>query len=170
MNQESMSYKVLLPYLVYVGLFIGAGFLSGAVVHFPMNHVRFGIIGAIGASIFVAASTMNEIYFNKKNLREEGVVKIMISSLILSVGIGMVSGGVQHFDEVAHYASLLIPLGIFVSFVGYVIKNNLRFGLKKLSLTAAGLLIIMAILGIGLHSYADAFHDSPNHSHGEDHE
>jgi hypothetical protein len=167
MNQESISYKALVPYLVYVGLFIGAGFLSGALVHFPMNPIRFGSIGVIGAILFVIASTVNEIYFNKRNFREEGIVKIMLYSLILSVGIGMVSGGVQHFDEEARYASYLIPSGILISFVGYMLKNNIRLGLKKTGLTLGGLVIIAGLIGVGLHGYASLKHESTPHTHAE---
>lgn len=168
MNQESISYKVVLPYLVYIGLFIGAGFLSGAIVHFPMNPFRFSVIGIIGAIIFVAASTVNEVYFNKRNFKEEGIVKIMLFSVILSVGIGMVSGGVQHFDEEALYASLLIPFGILVSFVGYLLKNNPNLGIKKLGLTIGGLLVIVVPLGLGLHVYAVSSHSAVPHSHSEE--
>lgn len=168
MNQETIFYKVLAPYLVYIGLFIGTGFLSGSIVHFPLNHTRFSIIGALGAFIFVTASTINEAYFNKRNFKEEGIVKIMVFSLVLSIGIGMISGGVQHFDEEALYASYLIPLGILVSLIGYMLKNNLNLGIKKLGLIVGILIILLLPIGFGLHIYAISSARSSTHLHDED--
>lgn len=172
MNHQTILHKIIAPYLVYIGLFIGTGFLSGSIVHYPLNHVRFGSIGALGAIIFSAASTINEAYFNKRNFKEEGVIKIIIFSLILSIGIGMVSGGVQHFDEEALYASYLIPIGIFVSLVGYMLKNNLDLGLRKLTLITAIAIVILLPLGFGLRSYAlsvstDAHTNSEDGHHDE---
>lgn len=167
MNHETILHKILAPYLVYIGLFIGTGFLSGSIVHYPLNHIRFGSIGALGAIIFATASTINEAHFNKRNFKEEGVIKIIIFSLILSIGIGMVSGGVQHFDEEALYASYLIPLGIFVSLVGYMLKNNLDLGFKKITLIAGIALAILVPLGFGLHAYAITI-PAETHAHSED--
>ncbi len=92
-NNDGFLRKVIVPFLIYVALFIGTGFISGAVVHYPVAPTRNLIIGIIGATLFTIATTINEALFNKKNLREEGVIKFILFSLLLSLGIGMVSGG-----------------------------------------------------------------------------
>lgn len=51
-NHHSLK-DVIPSYVVYMGLFIGTGFLSGAIVHLPLNPVRFAIIGLIGAAILL---------------------------------------------------------------------------------------------------------------------
>jgi drug/metabolite transporter (DMT)-like permease len=168
---ETTFQKLFLPYLIYIGLFIGTGFLSGSIVHFPMNPARFSIIGVIGALIFTVCSTLNEKLYNKENYQKEGMVKIIIFSLILSLGIGMISGAIQHFDEEPLYASYLIPLGIFVSLLGYVLKNTIRFPLKK-SLAMIGITIAtLTLLGFSLHTFAHNYesttHDQTDHHHAD---
>lgn len=165
MQSESVFQKLFLPYLVYIGLFIGTGFLSGSIVHYPMNPARFTVIGIIGALIFTTSSTVNEKYFNKQNFQKEGLLKIIIFSLILSLGIGMISGAVQHFDEEPLYASYLIPLGLLVSLIGYILKNDIRFSVKKFAVLGTVLLIALAVLGFSLRSLAHEI--GPSHSHEE---
>ena len=165
MNQESTFQKLFLPYFVYIGLFIGTGFLSGSIVHYPMNPGRFTVIGILGALIFTTSSTVNEKYFNKQNFQKEGLLKIIVFSLILSLGIGMISGAVQHFDEEPLYASYLIPIGLLVSLVGYVLKNDVRFAPKKFALLGGVTVVLLAALGFSLHSLAHGM--APTHSHEE---
>lgn len=166
MSQESVIHKILLPYLVYIGLFIGTGFLSGSIVHFPMNPMRFSIIGLIGAFIFTLSSTINEKHFNRANFEKEGVLKIIIFSLILSLGIGMTSGAVQHFDEEPLYASYLIPSGLFISLVGYVLKNDLRLCFKKSLIMGSATVLVLGLLGFSLRSFAHTM--EPTHSHAQE--
>lgn len=62
----------------------------------------------------------------KREATHQEIVKLIIFSILLAVGVGMISGGVQHFDEVPVYASRLIPLGILLSLVGFVFKNGIN--------------------------------------------
>lgn len=158
---------VLLPYIVYIMLFIGTGFLSGAVVHFPINPSFFLVIGLIGVIIFTVASTVQEAVYNKKNLKEEGIIPFIIFSVILSIGIGMISGGVQHFEEYPLYASSLIPTGIAISFITFVLKNNLKLNMKQalFSLLVGG--IVLVPMWFLLNAFAHSFEAVP-HGHGEE--
>lgn len=159
--------RIVLPYLVYICLFIGTGFLSGAVVHYPLNPPFFLMIGVIGAAIFTLGSTVQEAVYNKKNLREEGVMKFVVFSVLLSLGIGMISGGVQHFSEFPLYASKLIPFGIGLSFVTFILKNNLKISGKQMMLSLlVGALILVPIWFL-LSSYASSMKVTP-HGHDED--
>lgn len=153
-SQNMRLKNVLTSYGVYIALFIGTGFLSGSIVHFPISPSRFAIIGIIGAFIFTVSSTLNEAYFNKKNFRDEGVIKVIFFSLLLSIGIGMVSGGFQHFDEFPIYGSYLIPFGVLLSLVAYIFKSNIKLFQKQIiKLTLATLLVVVP-LGLGLNAYA----------------
>lgn len=38
----------------------------------------------------------------------------------------MISGGTQHFDDIAEYASWLIPLGFMLSLLAHLVKNGIR--------------------------------------------
>lgn len=163
MVKNKARLKHVVPnYAVYMGLFIGTGFLSGAIVHFPLDPVRFSIIGLIGAAIFVASSTINEITMQQEKVSVARVMKLITFSIVLALGVGMISGGVQHFDEVPEYASILIPLGVVLSLIGYILKHGID--LHKVESVRLGLatVVFVAVLGTGLNTYAKTL-DSAGH-------
>lgn len=159
---------ILIQFLVYVSLFIGTGFLSGSIVHFQIDPSRFLILGIIGAVIFVVASTINEAIFNKKDFKEEGLAKVIFFSLILSLGIGMISGGVQHFEEFPQYGSYLIPLGGIVSLVGYLLKSNIHLQTKQALKLFVFSVVIVGALWVGLQAYAKTITISTDQGHHGD--
>lgn len=144
-------------YVVYMGLFIGTGFLSGSIVHFPLDPVRFAIIGFIGAAIFVASSTINEISMQGREVSAGGILKLIAFSIVLALGVGMISGGVQHFDEVPEYASILIPLGVVLSLIGYVLKHGIDLHKVQTLKLSFATVAVVAILGATLNVYAGTF-------------
>lgn len=152
---QNMRLKdIVSSYGVYVSLFVGTGFLSGAIVHFPIDPVRFLVIGVLGALIFTVASTLNESLFHNRTFKDKGVFKVILFSLLLSIGIGMISGGFQHFDEFPIYGSYLIPFGILLSMVAYIFKSNIHLFQKQVIKLAVVSLLIITPLGLGLNAYA----------------
>jgi uncharacterized protein (DUF305 family) len=149
-NEMSFIHKIIIPFLVYTAMFLGAGFISGAVVHFPVAPTRNLIIGGIGAILFAIGATVNESIFNKKNLRDEGVVKFVLFSLLLSFGIGMVSGGSQHFFDTPEYASYLIPAGLLIGLVAFILQRNIHFTKAVITGLAVVAVLIIAPLGLAL--------------------
>ncbi|MBL8159233.1 hypothetical protein JNJ66_02130 [Candidatus Saccharibacteria bacterium] len=158
---------VIPSYAVYMGLFIGTGFLSGAIVHLPLNPVRFAIIGLLGAVIFVASSTINEITIMKRQATHAEIAKLIVFSILLALGVGMISGGVQHFDEVPEYASKLIPIGVLLSLLGYVLKNGIDLHRRQTLKLAAAALAFVIVLGGVLGSYAQSYSQQPHGHDGE---
>ena len=129
MTQNTSTKLILLTYLSTLALFIGSGFVSGAIVHTGdiSELYKYLVIGIVGIGLFIVGSFIQEALLNAKNLKDEGVVKFFLSSLILAVGIGMISGGTQHFSDFPIYASYLIPLGLIVSYVAFLLKNSFKF-------------------------------------------
>ena len=154
MKQHPRLRHVIPNYAIYMGLFIGTGFLSGAIVHLPLNPLRFTIIGLIGAIIFVASSTLHELKVMKREATHLEIFKLILFSILLALGVGMISGGVQHFDEVPAYASRLIPLGIILSLAGYILKNGIDLHRKQTLKLSALTIVFVAIVGTGLSSLA----------------
>lgn len=168
MTQNRRRLKHVVPnYAVYMGLFIGTGFLSGSIVHFPMDPLRYFIIGLIGATVFVASSTINEIIMQGRQATAKEFVKLIAFSILLALGVGMISGGVQHFDEVPVYASQLIPLGIILSLAGYILKNGIDLHKHQTLKLGAATIVFVALLGTGLSSYANSI-TTEGHGHGEE--
>jgi len=159
--------KVTLPYLIYLMYFLGVGFLGGAIVHFPVNPGLYGMIGVVGAIIFTFASTLNERIINKRHLLQEGVIKIIFYSLVLSIGLGMISGGVQHFIDFPMYASYLVPTGFIISLIGFVLSKEIELDLKHKLLLLGKILLIAIPLFLILNTWAKTIDTTVGgHGHG----
>lgn len=160
---------VTLPYITYLMYFLGVGFLSGAIVHYPVNPSLYGVIGAAGAIIFTIASILNEWVTNKRHLLQEGVLKIVLYSLILSIGLGMISGGIQHFVDFPIYASYLVPAGFVISLLGYILNKEIKLDAQHKLILVAKLAIIAIPLFLILNFYAKGMTQAEhNDGHGSE--
>ena len=83
MSQNKTTKTVILTYLSTLALFIGTGFISGAIVHSGNveEFSKYLVIGVVGISLFIAGSFIQESILNTNNLKEEGPVKFFIFSL-----------------------------------------------------------------------------------------
>ncbi|KZL92909.1 YncE family protein [Clostridium magnum] len=172
-NTMKSSWKgAVFPYIVYVMFFLGMGLTSGSIVHMPLDPHKYTIVLFVGMGVFVVASLLNEIVIDKKNLSIGSTIRLVIFSLCLSVGIGMISGGIQHFDDVAEYAAYLIPGGIILSFTSFLLKNNIKLGIKKGLPLFAVVLTIALFLSFALKNVAANMPkgEGHSHSHGEEEE
>lgn len=134
----------------YVALFVGAGLISGSVVHFPLAPVRYAIIGAVGALVFAIASVVSELG-DRDPLR---LLRVALSSLALALGIGMISGGIQHFMDIPQRAAVLIPLGVVLSLAAFGSRHGLRMKRVDLAVIVPWLIIGVFALGFGLSQLA----------------
>lgn len=158
---------VFFPYINYVLLFLGMGLISGAIVHMPVDPAQYTLIMLIGAAMFGFASFISEIR-GQENLSRAGVVRALIFSLLLSVGIGMMSGGIQHFSDNPAYSAMLIPLGFAVSLFSFVLKSGIRLSVKRLYGLLLVFVLVLVPLKMGLNYItADApVQQGDGHGHG----
>lgn len=155
-NQKSTK-SILSSYFSYLILFVGSAFISGAIVHSGnvAEVAKYAVIGVAGVSLFIAGSFIQEFILNKENLKEEGIVKFFFFSLLLSIGIGMISGGTQHYSDFPTYSSYLIPLGLVLSLIAYLLKNN-YYITSKLWATIVGVFLLISLpLHFGLITLAN---------------
>jgi len=145
-----MFNKIISRYLVYIVYFLGVGMVSSGIVLMPFNHMRYGTILIIGLLLFSTGSFINEVIIDKKHLSFKESVKLVIVSLTLAIGIGMISGGIAHFKESPIYVSYLIPLGIIVSFISFIVKNNFKLTKKEFVILIVIFLVIAIAIHIGL--------------------
>ena len=136
---DTSKVRVLRPYLVYVLLFVGAGMVSGGVVHYPLNEGFYGVLAVLGGLVFVFGSLANELLSERGLPKAGALASLILTSLLLSFGIGMLSGGIQHFTDFPSRAALLVPAGITLSFIAYCFKANLfkKTAIKKVATTGA---------------------------------
>lgn len=147
MKSPSLFKKVIAPFLTFALMFIGAGFISGSIVHLGEGANPWDIsVLVTGVILFMIGSYVQEILYNGKSLKEEGTLSFLFFSLFLSLGIGMVSGGTQHFVDTPEYSSYLIPIGLVVGIVAFVFKTNIKLSGAEFIKLLLGTLVFSALL------------------------
>ncbi|MEU0715757.1 hypothetical protein ABZ498_01080 [Streptomyces lavendulocolor] len=168
-SRRARKNALLARYLGYVGYFVGAGLISGGVVHHPLDPARYTRIAVYGALVFLAATLLNEYILAEKKPTLPRMLQVMGASLLLSFGIGMLSGGLQHFDDFPARGAVLVPLGITVSFVAYVLKDAESTWRRIFSLAGLAVLVLVIVSSVGLRYVASTMEvpaDGGGHSHG----
>jgi uncharacterized protein (DUF305 family) len=154
---NNSTIKTIFNYLSYLALFVGTGFISGAIVHSGKfsDIPKYIAIGILGVFLFAVGSLTQEILGNKHLMNRLEAAKFFFFSLFLSIGIGMISGGFQHFTDFPAYSSILIPAGFVFSWLAFLLKNNAGFNSKILA-TTLGILVLCLPLYFGLNAYANS--------------
>jgi hypothetical protein len=140
--------------------------VSSGIVLMPFNAMRYSIILSTGLILFIAGSIFNEVIINEHHLSAKESIKLVLTSLTLAIGIGMISGGISHFKESPIYVSYLIPIGIIVSFISFAIKNNYELSKNQKTTLIIALIIIAVLLHFSLGIMADYL--MPNSNPGGD--
>ena len=159
--------RVLGPYLGYVGYFVGAGLISGGIVHQPLDPARYTTIALAGVGVFLAATVLNEFVLAPQRPTGVRAARLILASLALSLGIGMLSGGIQHFSDFPERAAVLIPVGIVLSFLAYVARSADKPLRTVGSWTGVAIVVVAAAAALLLQPLAASFAvDGGGHGHG----
>lgn len=158
------------PYLGYVGYFVGAGLISGGIVHYTLDPARYALVAAAGVAVFLLATVCNEILLPAATLPRAQLVRVVGGSLVLSLGIGMLSGGIQHFSDFPARSAVLVPLGLALSFVAFHVRSA-AVDVRSAVLSYAGVAVLTLVVGltIGLDLLADRMtsgETGAGHEHG----
>lgn len=170
-RRASKRTPLLGNYIGYAATFVGAGLISGAVVHHPLDPARYTFIAVAGAAVFLFATVLNEFVLTKRRPGATRVLGIVAASLALSFGVGMLSGGLQHFEDFPERAAMLIPFGLVLSFVAYVLRHEPARRRSIVGPVGVLVLITAALAFVGLRGIADqmaAESGGGGHSHGEE--
>ncbi|GHE75996.1 hypothetical protein ABZ078_20850 [Streptomyces sp. NPDC006385] len=156
-------------YIGYVLYFVGAGLISGAVVHHPLDPARYTKIAVIGVLVFLVATVVNEFLLAADRPALPRAILVIGASLLLSFGIGMLSGGLQHFEDFPARGALLVPLGITVSFIAFVLKDAQSSWRRIFGPVGLAVLLTAAVSFFGLRTIAAGMgteSGESGHSHG----
>jgi hypothetical protein len=167
-GQQTPRASVVMSYAGYVGCFVGAGLISGGVVHYPLDPARYTQIAVAGVAVFVAATICNELAITKGSRPTAlAVVRLVVASLLLSIGIGMLSGGIQHFMDFPARATFLIPLGLLLSFTAYLLWRGIDLRAGSTLRAGATVVGIAAAAFLGLTQFVDTLEtaDAESHDH-----
>lgn len=140
----------------------------GAGVHHPLDPGRYTRIALYGAAVFLAATILNEFLLTRERPGLPRMLVVIGASLTLSFGIGMLSGGLQHFDDFPARGAVLVPAGLVVSFVAYVVKDADTPVRRIFSFVGLAVLITAVLAFLGLRAVAASMEPASGggHSHG----
>lgn len=159
-------WEVSKPYFSYLSMFLGMGLISGSIVHAAQPDMRSYALAlmAVGAALFAFGSYLNEVLF-KTGILGDNVLKYVLVSLLLAIGIGMVSGAAQHFYDTPLFASYSAPIGVFISSLAFAIRQGYVLHRKSWLMMIVAGLAFAAVFHLGLRAYAESLPASAGH-HG----
>jgi len=159
-------WEVFKPYFSYLSMFLGMGLISGSIVHAAQPDMRSYALAlmAVGAALFAFGSYLNEVLF-KTGILGDNVLKYVLVSLLLAIGIGMVSGAAQHFYDTPLFASYSAPIGVFISSLAFAIRQGYVLHRKSWLMMIVAGLAFAAVFRLGLRAYAESLPASAGH-HG----
>ncbi len=155
---------VVADFIGYASTYVGAALISGAVVHHPLDPPRFTVIAVAGAMLFVVATAFTEFVVNRQRATARAVMTMVPASLALSFGIGSLSGGIQHFEDVPARAAVLIPVGLALAFIAYVLRYHAQRWRSVLGPAGLALLVTAALAFVALHQVAAGMPSAPSPS------
>lgn len=140
--------RQVLAWAGYAGCFVGAGLVGGGVVHRPLDPSRYTTVMLAGVVVFVLASLVDEVVLAQDKPSRGRLLRLVGCSLLLSVGIGMLSGGIQHFSDARGWSEAVVALGLVVSWLAYALRTG--FGLRRTAVTTAMALVLGWLVYAGL--------------------
>lgn len=108
-------------FLSHILRYVGVGLISGSVVHAGTlggSSLHYTVLIVLGVIAFVGGTVLEE-----RKKQERSLLKYILISVILSLGVGMVSGGTQHYLDGPVYASFLIPIGLGVGYLAFIFRD-----------------------------------------------
>ncbi len=136
-------------FLSHLLRYVGIGLISGSIIHIstlggsPAGYAALIISGIIA---FIIGTSL-EVSENRLTI---GYITL---SVLISIGVGMVSGGTQHYTDGAIYASFLIPLGLFIGYIAFIARDNMpSLNFTRVAIALACSLVIFQILNMTAHA------------------
>lgn len=157
-------------YARYVGAmlyFVGAALIAGAVVHYPIDPPVYTVICIVGALVFLLGTVVNEFVFAAERPTLRRAIALVTFSLLLSFGVGLLGGGIQHFEQFPERSAAMTPIGLLMSYAAFVAKDPEGRWRNLFSLFGAGVLMAAVVTWFGMNAIADSMESTgQDHSHG----
>lgn len=138
-------------------------------MHHPLDPARYTKIAVIGVLVFLVATLVNEFLLAADRPDLPRAILVIAASLLLSLGIGMLSGGLQHFEDFPDRGAVLVPLGITVSFIAFVLKDRESSWRRIFGPVGLAVLLTATVSFFGLRTLAAGLGEpagESGHSHG----
>lgn len=154
-------------YARYVGAmlyFVGAALIAGAVVHYPIDPPVYAVICVVGALVFLLGTVVNEFVFAAERPALRRAIALVTFSLLLSFGVGLLGGGIQHFEQFPERSAAMTPIGLLMSYAAFVAKDPEGRWRNLFSLFGAGVVLVAVVTWFGMNAIANSM-ESPGHGH-----
>ena len=148
-------------YFSHLLRYVGVGLISGSIVHMGTldgGYTRYIILISLGVIAFIAGTLL------EKRESESSLIAFIFISVIMSIGVGMVSGGTQHYLDGPVYAAFLIPIGVAVGYFAFLLRDYKADITRKRVL--AMMLTTFALTGI-LYLISQKIHAQEGHHSAE---
>jgi hypothetical protein len=158
-----MNKELKFAFLIHVCKYLGIALVSGSIVHAgTLGGSSIKYIALIVTGIFLTVLG-NYLEYKVKNIKIGG--NILFLTILLSFGTGMLSGGIQHYSDNPAYGSILLSLGLILTFVSLAYKDFANVVSKKslliITIISIASYFVLSTIGVNLVSKL------PNHSHHE---
>lgn len=150
-NQPTTSEKqhVEKAYISHVLRYVGVGLISGSIVHMGTlggGYTKYIILILLGVVAFIIGTLL------EKRESTNSLAAFVAISVILSIGVGMVSGGTQHYLDGPVYASFLIPIGIAIGYYAFLARDyKSAASTKRIMVMLVATLFLTGILYYAAH-------------------
>lgn len=135
-------------YVSHLLRYVGVGLISGSIVHIGTlggGYTRYVVLITVGVIAFIVGTLL------EKRDSENSLAAFISVSVIMSIGVGMVSGGTQHYLDGPLYASFLLPIGLAVGYLAFLWRDHASEITAK---RIVGMMVIAIGLGAVLYGIA----------------
>jgi hypothetical protein len=117
--------------------YVGVGLISGSIVHAGTlggSNSRYTTLIICGIVAFAVG-----VFLEERERLAEVLGPYVALSVIVSVGTGMIGGGIQHFTDGPNFAAILIPLGFCIALLSYMFRDyRTMFSLRYVCVITLG--------------------------------
>jgi hypothetical protein len=136
-------------FIVHLCKYLGIALVSGSIVHAGTlggNTHKYIILIIVGILLTVYG---NYLEHKVQNLKiSKGFI---ILAVLLSFGTGMLSGGIQHYSDNPDFGSVLLSLGLLITFLAFAYKDFSKVISKKaigiMAITSLASFFILSSIG-----------------------
>ncbi len=160
-----MNKQLNYAFIIHLCKYLGIALVSGSIVH--AGTLGGSIIKYIGLIVVGISLTVlgNYLEYKVKNIKVGA--NILLLAILLSFGTGMLSGGIQHYFDNTTYGSILLSVGLILTFVSLAYKDFANVVSKKSLFVVT---IVSVILYLTLSTIGESFVSRlPNDAHSDSH-
>lgn len=127
-------------YISHILRYVGVGLVSGSIVHAgtlgggSLKYIVLILMGVIAFTIGTLMETKRKV--------DRNLVFFILISVVVSIGTGMVSGGTQHYLDNPLFAAAILPIGLFIGYVAFLVRDfKEKVSTKRIVIALVGALI-----------------------------